>query len=488
MKRCFRWLSFPSIAAVLVGCGSSSPTPSGRLVISEILYRSGSDSLEWIEIANRGGAASPLEGVSISGVGYSFPTGTPALPAGANLLLVSDPALFAARHPGVAVFGSFPGRLDDGGEQLQLKGGDQVLFEVKYSNDEPWPQGAAHGGSSLVYQDGEPLLASSWAASARVGGYPGSPKTPAIDRKVYVSEVRPADVAGAGFVEICSEASSTVDLGGWLLASSDAATTSLALPAGTSLAPGACTVISQAPATGGLGWGSLAPDISGGRLVLFERTSSGSLTGAAHGISWDALPEGASYARIGSGTGLLAVPTPGVRDVHSSLPLVAIQRICYQPSSGPEYMTLVNQTDSVIHLGNADSSLSWKVDGTGLRFAASDSLPARSALYLVATKDMAPALFRSTYGIAAPVPVLGYSGSLDNSGERITLQRPLVATTSSTGKLKWAPQAVDMAVWMPIAPWPADAAGGGACLERMDPRLPGDASSSWKSTTSRPGN
>lgn len=488
MKRRFHLLPLPAIAAMLVGCGTSSPTPSGRLVISEFLYRSGADSLEWIEIANRGGSASPLEGVSVSGVGYSFPSGTPALPAGASLLLVSDPSLFAARYPGVAVFGTFPGRLDDGGEQLQIKGGDQVLFEVKYSNDEPWPQGAAHGGSSLVYQGGEPLLASSWAASGRVGGFPGGAKTTATDRKVYVSEVRPSDAAGAGFVELCSEVPSAVDLSGWLLASSEGASTSLLVPAGTTLASGACTVVSQTPATGGLGWGNLAPDISGGRLVLFERTASGSLTGAAHGLSWDALPDGASFARIGAGTGMLAVPTPGVRDIQSSIPVVAIRRICYQPSSGPEYVELVNQTDSVVHLGRADSSLSWKMDGTGLRFGAADSLPARSAIYLVATKDMAPALFRSTYGIAASVPVVGYSGSLDNSGERIRLQRPLVATTGSTGKLKWAPQTVDAASWMPVAPWPTDAAGGGACLERVDPRLPGDASTSWKSTTSRPGN
>jgi hypothetical protein len=470
----------------LGGCGSSEPSPSGRLVIAEVLYRSGTDSLEWIEIANRGGAEAPLEGVSVSGAGYDFPAGVPALPPGRSVILANDPSLFAKHHPGVALFGTFPGRLDDQGEALRIVSGTAVLFDASYSAREPWPQGAALGGAALVYRDGDPRLASSWGASARRGGSPGGAHSIATDRKLHVAEVRPTDLEGNGFVEICSDEGSATDLGGWLLAESPESPLFLSIPVGTVLDAGACTVFHQDPGAGESGWGTLAPDRSGGKLVLFER-SGDSLTGSAHGLSWGALPEGFSAIRLVDGaSGLQSAPTPGVRDIAGSAPMVSIHRVCYHPSAGAEHLVLRNLSDSVIHLGASDSAHSWSMDGTGLRFGATDSLLPGGWMFLVASKDGGAAAFRAAHGIAASTPVLEYSGSLDNSGERIALLRPLVAVTSTGGKLRWAAQEVDVAQWLPAPPWPVSADGGGTCLQRTGAADPGDAASSWKAVANRP--
>jgi len=164
------------------GNGLSNAAPKvGPLVINEIMYHpppigTNDDVLdEFIELKNITGADVPLFDPSYgtntwrlrNAVDFEFPTNS-TLAAGAYLLVVSfDPATnapalasFLATYslsPNVPIFGPYRGKLDNGGETIELQKPDApqpmglpdagfvpyILVEhVKYSDSSPWPYAA----------------------------------------------------------------------------------------------------------------------------------------------------------------------------------------------------------------------------------------------------------------------------------------------------------------------------------------------------------
>jgi len=479
-------------AAFLAGCGSDAatpPAPTSRLVIAEFLYRSGVDSLEWIELRNDGEAPARLAGVTLPAVAYRFPDATAALPSGHRVLLVNDAALFAARHPGIPIFGVFTGRLADEGEDLSLEGTGDGGFTVVWNRSEPWPQGAVHLGRSLVWKGGDPRLATSWAASAVAGGEPGAAENPVADPGVTVAEVLPRTATGETFVELASNASGPVDLGGWWLVHDVYAPDTLVIPAGVSIPAGGRVVFSRGASDPKLELGEFDPRGAEGRVLLVRRDAGGKPTGNASSLSWDAVPAGSSVARLGTwGSGILSSPTPGRSDARLPAPVAYVSEVCYHPASGAEYVEIASLSDTAIPLGNAlDSNLSWRLEGADLRFGVVDTLPARGRVVAVSALETTAALFRELKGLPMTIPVVTYAGRLDNAGDRLVLGRPTTAVTTASGRLQWKVQPVDAAAWLPVAPWPASADGGGGCLERIDPTLPGDEPTAWRAAAPSPG-
>lgn len=481
-------------ALLAVGCSNSTDTPSGpgSLVVSQILYHNPSDSLEWIEIRNDGTGPAILAGVNIDAVGYQFGASEPTLAPKARIILTNSQALFTAKYPGVVVHGVYTGRLSDEGEEVQLDGAEGKDFKFSYEPSEPWPVGA-RVGASLVYLGGDPASPSSWGASSFAGGKPGEDATVASDKGVWISEVRPADASGNGFVELASGASESVDVGGWIVASSLGAAKSDTIPSGTAISAHGRIVLRQTPASGELGWGRLLPSPNGGDLLLIGR-ANGSITGNVHSIAWKAIPDGMSVGRIGatgteSGIGLIASPTPGTGDAGRKTGLATITEVCYDPGTGGgEFVEIRNETDSVIHLGYpADSLRSWSLSGTGKTFVSTDTLPAKGFMLLFAKDEMTAAAFRTRWNIPDNVPVVGYSGKLSNSGETLELRHPLVPLAQNNGSLEWAAVVEDAANWLPDAPWPAAANGGGSCLQRQSSTIPGTSIEAWAAALPTPG-
>lgn len=485
-----------AILLALAGCDPQQPTEAveGRLVVSQLLYRSGIDTLEWIEIRNTGLGEAKLAGVEIKAIDYRFSDSTPALAPGKHVLLTNSEALFAKHYPGVRIHGLFTGRLADQGEKVKLSGVEGEGFEFSYADREPWPVGAATVGASLVYLGGDPALASSWAASALPGEAPRTPAATAFDKGIRISEVRPADDSAQGFVELASLSESTVDLSGWIVASSKDPSRADTLPTGTSIPAHGRLVLRQSPGPMQLGWGSLLPLPTGGELLLLERDAAGRITGNVHSLAWDFIPPGFSAARIGAPEGagdvaLSAYPSPGAADPQRALGPVTISEVCYAPTTGEaEFVELLNETDSVIHLGDSDTSRAWSLTGTGKVFASTDSIPARGRLVLVSEVDATPAAFRARWSISSQVPILGYSGRLDNAGETLRLEAPWLPIQGNNGSTAWAVRIVDAAGWLPSSPWPTSANGGGACLVRTDKTLPGTSSMAWVAAQPTPGN
>lgn len=165
------------------------------LVISEVHYNPAppsaaeaaagynNDDFEFIELKNISALPVDLTDVRFTkGIDFNFPAGR-ILPAGGFVLLVKNPAAFAMRYGnGLAdlIAGSYgPDSLSNGGEQVKLSYGlGEPIRDFVYDDAAPWPEGADGQGYSLtlVNPDANPdhALASSWKASARIGGTPGA--------------------------------------------------------------------------------------------------------------------------------------------------------------------------------------------------------------------------------------------------------------------------------------------------------------------------
>ncbi len=122
------------------------------------------------------------------GITFDFADNT-LVPAGGRLVLVKNRPAFETRYAaslGAVVFATdvlgnseFGGRLSNDGETLTLLGaGDVAIHSFTYNDQLPWPPAADGTGSSLVLKSPaipipDHALASSWVASAEIGGAPG---------------------------------------------------------------------------------------------------------------------------------------------------------------------------------------------------------------------------------------------------------------------------------------------------------------------------
>lgn len=159
------------------------PASSVNLVISEIHYNpsaeQGSGS-EYIELMNISEQAINLSGVSFTqGISYTFPDQA-ALAAGERLVLVSDPAIFAAAYGNdITIGGVYSSQLSNGGERITLSDADGLVIQtLEYNDTNPWPEVADGFGYSLTLVspvgNPDPALAQNWRTSLEPGGSPSS--------------------------------------------------------------------------------------------------------------------------------------------------------------------------------------------------------------------------------------------------------------------------------------------------------------------------
>ena len=159
------------------------PASANTLVISEIMYHASSGmDLDFIEVMNISTAKTiDLTNVRFTdGIRFTFPTGTTLAPLG-RLVLVENEIAFAAHYgSAIHIAGQYTGKLDNGGEQIELLDwqGD-VIKAFDYADSGKWPASADGEGSSLrlltplenpPHSDPE-----SWSASSLIGGTPGGP-------------------------------------------------------------------------------------------------------------------------------------------------------------------------------------------------------------------------------------------------------------------------------------------------------------------------
>lgn len=148
----------------------------GNVIISEIMYNppeSGADSLEFIELYNKGSQAVNLQGCTFSaGVVFTFQSAH-ILEPGQYVVVGIDSAAML-RNFGVAAYRFSSGALSNGGERIELRDGQgNVVDSLRYGNAAPWPAAANGLGSSLVLCDvaADNALPENWAPSTTSAGF-----------------------------------------------------------------------------------------------------------------------------------------------------------------------------------------------------------------------------------------------------------------------------------------------------------------------------
>ena len=153
---------------------NAAPLPS--LVITKINYNPQetdafpeSDAAEFIEIQNTGNTTVNLTGVHLSklGIAYQFPKNEMIM-AGQSLILASNSAVFKARY-GRDAFGNFSRDLSNSSQDLTLSDAfGNVIDQVTYTDEAPWPETADGNGSylELIDVNSNNAVANNWVANS----------------------------------------------------------------------------------------------------------------------------------------------------------------------------------------------------------------------------------------------------------------------------------------------------------------------------------
>lgn len=158
--------------------GAANAYPKvGPVIINEIMYNPPAggaydhDEYEYVELYNISGSSVVLQEYDnilqtnlpwkfTDGIDYTFPLGI-SIPAGGKIVVVKNPAAFSERYPSVSgslIYGPYDGKLDNGGEKLELgKPGDEVegvryyirVDRVNYDDAAPWPVEPDGAGEAL---------------------------------------------------------------------------------------------------------------------------------------------------------------------------------------------------------------------------------------------------------------------------------------------------------------------------------------------------
>jgi hypothetical protein len=176
------------------------PASAASLVVSELHYHPSDptpaelalgfnmeNDFEFIELMNISTTqAIDLSEITITdAVTFNFATAAAAaryLPPGGRVVVVENIAAFTSRlRPGAnpIIAGAFNGNFSNGGEKVIICAADgSVIKQFTYNDKFPWAEAADGTGYSLVLNDPpsnpDHNLASSWHASARLHGAPGT--------------------------------------------------------------------------------------------------------------------------------------------------------------------------------------------------------------------------------------------------------------------------------------------------------------------------
>jgi hypothetical protein len=494
------------------------------LIVSELMYNPptrgavSGDEFEFIELKNISANTLNLGGVAFTaGINFAFTNGTTLAPD-ATFVLVRNLAKFATKYSGVAVNGIYSGKLDNGGETLTLShpsGGDVLSFT--YHDAAPWPVTPDNFDFSLVpvnpnapFEHNNPF---NWRASTSVGGSPGSADPPNALPPVLVNEVLSHSETSADFIELFNPTANAVNLGGWFLTDDPNAPKKFRIPPGTMIGPMGYLTFGEAqfnPTPGANN--SFSLNGRGDDVYLFSGDASTSnLTGYGHGFTFAAQADGVTFGRYVISTGeehfpALLSATPGLPNNGPRVGPVVINEIHYHPV-GTEVTTLASPSDPAnlilltsaatevkdefIELKNispnavplfdpANPTNTWKLNGVGYTFPTNFTLAAGKTLLLV---GMNPAAFRARNSIAATVEILGpYSGQLQDSGERLELQRPDAPDANGVVFIT-----VEEVRYNDRVPWPFAADGSGASLQRKNSAGYGSDPANWAAARPTPG-
>lgn len=494
------------------------------LLLSEIMFHpadapagsTNTDSdFEFIELKNTSAAPLNLIGFTLGGgISYAFTaaSGVTSVAPGDRVLVVRNRAAFLTRYPGASsIAGEFSGSLANEGNRLVLRGPMQEPIS-DFSYDDSWAPLADGVGFSLVLRD-EAVVpaglgrANAWRLSAQPGGSPGTADpVPVVVRPVWINEaLTHTDPPLLDSIELHNPGAAVVEIGGWWLSDDFRTPNKFRIPDGTVIQPGGFWIVSETSfrdATNGFSLSAL-----GDEAHLFSADGTGTLTGWHHGFGFGASFNGVSFGRHVSGDGVehfvpQAARTLGAANAGPLVgPLVITEIHCEPPpiagfnNSVDEFVELRNVTAGPLNLFDPDHATNrWRLrGGVDFTFPPGTTLPPGGFALLVSFDPLWPtnpeAAFRAAFNVPTEVPIFGpWTGGLNNSGERLELNRPdepVETPPASAGEVPYVN--AETIEYLVVNPWPTTASGSGHSLQRLRSVRFGNDPANWTAANPTPG-
>ena len=320
-------------------------------------------------------------------------------------------------------------------------------------------------------------------------------------------------------IELFNPTDGPVAIGGWYLSNSQSDFKKFRIPDGTTVQPGGYFVFYENQF-------NLIPNVPpsftlnsahGDAVYLSEADAAGNLTGYRAFVKFGAAENGVSFGRYVTSTGVdfvamnqrtFGADNPatlgefriGTGRTNSAPRVgpVVINELMYHPATVAGTNATENPNEEFIELHNlatsgtplfdpAHSTNTWRLrGGVDFNFPLNVILPASGFLLVVnfdpATNATAVAAFRSKYRVPAGVPMFGpYGGKLDNGGESIELYKPDPPQLPPHPDAGFVPYVlVDRVAYTDQLPWPVEAGGRGASLQRRISADYGNDPINWK--------
>ncbi len=366
---------------------------AGNLVINEIMYNPAQLHGEFLEIYNTNSVYGfDLTGMRLDGVDFTFGGGSYIGPT-SYVVVAANLAGYQAIYSNVeVVVGEYSGSLNNGGETIKLEmplttNTWQILDEVKFDNNPPWPAQANGGGPSLQLIDTtkDNNRVGNWAVDANTLYTPGRANSvtaslPSFD-DLWINEIMPSNTATiknnagqyAPWLELYNS-SNTVNLfsNGYYLTDSYTNLTKWAFPAGWSVTNNGyqlvwCDGETNLTASTNLHAGFMM-NSSSGSVALVRKSGANAII--VDYVNYGAIGKDSSYGYYPDGTGgarqVFYYPTPGGKNNSASLPV----HICINEWMAKNTSTLADPADGDFddwfELYNADTQT---VDITGFQLA-----------------------------------------------------------------------------------------------------------------------
>lgn len=362
---------------------------------------------------------------------------------------------------------------------------------------------------------------------ANIVSFPTTP-TPGADNylpltHIYINEVLAhTDPPLEDAVELYNPNATNVDVGGWFLANKASNLQHYRIPDGTVIPAGGYHVIYEYEFIGTDHF--TFNSAHGDKVYLSTGDKSGNLTGYRAAQAFGASFNGVSFGRFITSLGVDFVPmsrrtfghdTPvsledfrqggGATNATPMIESVVINEIMYHPPDSGGTNAIDNVRDEFVELYNYspynillydyfNPGNTWRIGGDiSFVIPIQKSMPAWSYLLLVsfdpALDPTALAAFMTRYHLDSHVQILGpYSGKLSNSSGTVELIRPDNPQIPPHPDAGFVPYVVIERIhYGDSAPWPPEADGGGASLQRISPAEYGNDPVNWRSGAPTPG-
>ncbi|MCH8044628.1 MAG: lamin tail domain-containing protein [Planctomycetes bacterium] len=483
-----RWSHWSEPVQFVAGTPTASPLVEG-LRITEVHYNPAgpveeNDQFEFIELQNIGQRAVDLSGVALKdGVRFQFAgSSITSLAPGAFVLVVRNQAAFESRYEvGLPIAGEYDGKLQNDGERIELVDvAEGTLQKFKYKDG--WYDLTDGEGFSLTRVDLGDAAAdaslsdrASWRPSSDFGGSPGEIDTFSVPAPgaIVVNEVLAhSDTADGDWIELLNTTNAPIDMSGWFLSNEKITPLKYEVPSGTIIPAGGFVIFTQS-----MHFGESFALSDLGDEVIVQAAQGGVMLGFRAREDFGASENGRTLGRTIKSTGgkdfvAMENATFGATNSGPLVGPVVIHEVMYNPSrdddsdGGSEFVELINISGAAVSLEG------WHFEAIRYTFGP-EAVIEPGGLVVVVPLD--PAEFRATHNVPDEARLFGpYLGALSNGGESLRLNKPGEPDGEFIPSIM-----VDRVSYDDKAPWPVEADGTGAALQRIVPEAYGNEPENW---------